>query len=119
MKIKIVVLLIFIAISNLGCDSLSSDFKMSVEEVYELEGLVLNGVYIAGTIKSGCIANGDEYTVKRDGKTVIETIVRVFEVSGESGTEAAKGDYVKLYIPDVDKEDFQLGDIATSSVTSC
>lgn len=101
----------------MGCAK-SSDFEMTVEEIRELKGMVLKGIYIAGTIKSGCIANVDEYAVKRDGKTVIETIGRIFEVVEKPGAESAvKGDYVKLYIPDVKAEDFKIGDTATGSKT--
>jgi hypothetical protein len=93
---------------------------MAVEEVYELNGFVLKGVYLGGTVKSGCIANTDEYAVKRDGKNIFETMARIFGVVEKPGAESAvQGDYVKLYIPDVKAEDFKIGDIAASGKTSC
>ena len=120
MKIKMVALLLVAAIPNMGCAAAPGDFEMTVEEVYELNGFVLKGIYVGGTIKSGCIANTDEYALKRDGKIVIETIGRIFEVVKKPGAESAvKGDYVKLYIPDVKAEDFKVGDVATSGKTSC
>lgn len=120
MKIKIAALLLVAMIPNLGCAKESGNFEMAVEEIFELNGMVLKGIYIGGTIKSGCIANTDEYAVKRDGKVVIETIGRIFEVMKKPGAESAfKGDYVKLYIPDVKAEDYKIGDVASSSKTSC
>jgi translation elongation factor EF-1alpha len=120
MKIKIAILLLFVVVPNMGCAKASSDFKMSVAEVRQLNGMVLKGIYLAGKIKSGCIANTDEYIVERDGKKIFETMARIFEVVEKPGAESAvKGDYVKLYIPDVKAEDFKLGDIVISSKTSC
>jgi translation elongation factor EF-1alpha len=120
MKIKIAALLLFAVVPNMGCAKASSDFKMSVEEIRELKGVVLKGIYIAGKIKSGCIANTDKYFVERDGKNILETMARIFEVVEKPGAESAvKGDYVKLYIPDGKVEDVKLGDIVTSSKTSC
>lgn len=120
MKTKIAALLLVAMIPNLGCAKESNKFEMSVEEIFELKGMVLKGIYLGGTIKSGCIANVDEYVVKRDGKVIVETIGRIFEVKEKPGAESAvKGDYVKLYIPDAKPEDYKIGDVASSSKTSC
>lgn len=119
MKLKIAALLLSAVIPNLGFAK-SGGFEMTVEEIFELNGMVLKGIYLGGTIKSGCIANVDPYVVKRDGKIVIETIGRIFEVVEKPGAEVAvKGDYVKLYIPDVKAQDYKIGDVASSSKTSC
>jgi translation elongation factor EF-1alpha len=119
MKIKIAVLLLLAVVPGLGCAK-PIVFEMTVEEIYELNGMVLKGVYLGGTVKKGCIANTDEYVVKRDGKVVIETIGRIFEVVGKTDPEAAvKGEYVKLYIPDVKAQDYKIGDVVSSSKTSC
>lgn len=120
MKIKFVAFLLFAVVPSLGCAKASGDFEMTVEEIYELNGMVLKGIYIGGTVKSGCIANTDGYVVKRDGKNVLETIARIFAVTDKTDPEAAvKGEYLKLYIPDVKAQDFKIGDVAASSKTSC
>jgi translation elongation factor EF-1alpha len=125
MKVKIVALLLFIVAPNMGCAKVSGDFEMTVERVEELKGVILKGMAISGTIKSGCIINNDVYTVQRDGKDVLETTARILDVKKKNGTPysgeeaAVKGDNVHLYIPDAKAEDFKLGDVATSSKTSC
>lgn len=120
MKIKIVILLMFLVIPITGCDKASNDFEMTVERVDELKGVILKGISIIGTIKSGCIANVDKYIVKRDGKNVFETTARILEVSKKPGAEAAvRGDYVHLYIPDGKTEDVKPGDVVVSNMTSC
>jgi hypothetical protein len=125
MKLKIVALLLFVVVPNMGCAKVTENFEMSVERVEELKGVILKGVAISGTVKSGCIINNDMYTLKRDGKDILETSARILDIKKKNGTpyngeEAAfKGDSVHLYIPDAKGEDYKLGDIATSSKTSC
>lgn len=127
MKIKTVVLLMFLVIPNLGCDrgksdseKASSDFEMTVERVDELKGVILKGISVIGTVKSGCIANMDKYTVKRDGKDLFATDARILEVTEKPGAEAAvKGDYVHLYVLDGKPDDVKPGDIVISGTTSC
>jgi translation elongation factor EF-1alpha len=125
MKPKIVALLLFIAIPNTGCAKVSTDFEMTVERIEELKGVILKGIAISGPVKSGCIVNNDVYTVRRDGKTVVGTAARILDVKKKNGTPynegeaAVKGDRVHLYIPDARAEDYKLGDVASSSKTSC
>lgn len=133
MKIKTAILLMFLVIPGVGCDksstdsekasvdsAASSDFEMTVEKVDELKGIILRGVAVIGTIKSGCIANNDHYTIKRDGKDVLGEIARILKVSEKSDAQSAiKGDVLHLYVPDRKPDDVKPGDIVTSSTTSC
>jgi translation elongation factor EF-1alpha len=126
MKVKIVALLLFIVVPNMGCAKVSGDFEMTVERIEELKGVILKGVAISGPVKSGCVVNNDVYTVQRDGKNIIvETTARILDVKRKNGTPynegeaAVKGDTVHLYIPDAKAEDYKLGDVARSSKTSC
>lgn len=124
---KTVILLMFLVIPSMGCDrgssdadQASADFEMTVERVDELKGVILKGISVIGTINSGCIASMDKYVVKRDGKKVFETDARILEITNKPGAEkAVKGDYVHLYIPDENPETVKVGDIVTSSTTSC
>lgn len=134
MKIKTVMLLMFLVIPSMGCDrgandsdkisgsseKASDDFEMTVERVDELKGAILKGIAVIGTINSGCIVNMDKYVVKRNGKNALETDARILEVTKKPGAEAAvKGDYVHLYIPDAKPEDVKPGDMVVSNMTSC
>jgi translation elongation factor EF-1alpha len=127
MKIKTAVLLMFLAIPSVGCDKspgdsekATHDFEMTVEKVDELHGIILRGIAVIGTVKSGCIANNDHYTIKRDGKDVLGEIARILKVSEKQDAQsAAKGDVLHLYVPDRKKDDVKPGDIVTGSKTSC
>ena len=125
MKTKIAIFLISMVISNAGCAKGSGDFQMTVERVDELKGVILKGIAISGPIKSGCIANENEYSVTRDGKEILKTSARILDVEKAGGAKyagdglAAKGDKVHLYIPDRHAGDVNLGDVVSSSTTSC
>jgi hypothetical protein len=54
------------AIQNTGCGWFSNRFEMTVDRVDELKGFILKGISITEKITVGCIANVDEYFVKRD-----------------------------------------------------
>ena len=125
MKVKIVALLLFTLLPNMGCAEVSSDFEMTVERIEQLKGVILKGIAVSGPVTSGCIINNDVYTVQRDGKKVVETTARILDIKKKSGTPyngeeaAVKGDKVHLYIPDAKAEDYKIGDVASSSKTSC
>lgn len=125
MKVKFVALLLFIVVPNMGCAKVSGDFEMTVERIEELKGVILKGIAISGPVKSGCIINNDVYTVQRDGKKIVETAARILDIKKKNGIpyngeEAAfKGDDVHLYIPDAKAGDYKLGDVVSSSKTSC
>lgn len=128
MKIKTAVLLMFLIIPGVGCDKssgdakkeTSNDFEMTVEKVDELHGIILRGIAVIGTVKSGCIANNDRYTIKRNGSDVLEEIARILKVSDKPDTQsAAKGEVVHLYVPDRKKGDVEPGDTVIGGSTSC
>lgn len=124
MKINILVLLIILTVQITACSKAPKDFEMTVNEVVELKGFILKGISISGKVNEGCIANEDDFIVKRDGKQILVTSTRILNVQGledpESFTgETRKGDYVTLYIPDGKKDDVKIGDVLSSKETSC
>lgn len=121
MKIKMVALLMFVAIPHMACQKPEEpgDFEMRVEKVEELKGMILKGIAISGTVRSGCIANEDQYIVKRDGANVLETMARILGGAQQEGGPVFKGDRAALYIPDVSMDAVRVGDVAVSGTISC
>jgi selenocysteine-specific translation elongation factor len=107
-----------------GCDKQSSRFQMTIDRVDELNGMILKGISISGTVETGCIANDDAFVVTRNGKEIHQNTVRVLNVKDlqdpdNFNGEVYIGDYVTLYIPDGKKQDIQSGDILSSNTISC
>ncbi len=108
----------------LGCENSSNDFRMTVDKVDELNGMILKGISISGKIERGCIANDDAFFIKRNGKPIHNNTTRILNVQDlkepdNFGGEVYAGDYVTLYIPDGKKQDIVPGDILSSNTTSC
>lgn len=108
----------------IGCEKSSNDFRMTVDKVDELNGMILKGISISGKIESGCIANDNAFVIKRDGKQIHNNTTRILNVQDlkdpeHFGGEVFTGDYVTLYIPDGKKQDIAPGDILSSNTTSC
>lgn len=125
MRITTAVLLTLCVIPGMGCSKKEpKPFEMTVDKVDELNGLILRGISISGKVTSGCIANDNAFIVQRNGQQVLKEITRVVNVEGledaDSFTgEVVEGDYVTFYIPDGKKQDVAVGDVVSSSVTSC
>ena len=97
---------------------------MTIDRVDELNGMILKGISISGTVETGCIANDDAFVVTRNGKEIHQNTVRVLNVKDlqdpdNFNGEVYIGDYVTLYIPDGKKQDIQSGDILSSNTISC
>lgn len=124
MKTRIAIVLIALAVQTAGCEKAKTDFEMPIEQVDVLQGFILKGISISGEVKSGCIANEDEFVIKRNGKEILRTTTRILNIRDledpdSFNGEAAEGDYVTLYIPDGKEDDVNLGDILSSSSTTC
>lgn len=124
MQIKYLIFLIVIAAQNMACAKETDGFTMQVEQVDELRGFVLKGIAISGTIKSGCIANENEWAIKRNGKTALSETAKILSIKDLKNPdsfngEAYKGENVTFYIPDGKKQDVQLGDIVSSATAAC
>lgn len=117
-------LIIPLTMQIIGCGKSSNDFRMTVDKIDELNGMILKGISISGKIESGCIANDDAFVIKRGGKQIHNNTTRILNVQDlkdpdNFGGEAFTGDYVTLYIPDGKKQDIAPGDILSSNTTSC
>lgn len=128
MKITTAIVLFFLVFAGTACDRkrerVSADFVMPVDKIEVLNGVILRGIALSGTIENRCIATGDDISVTRDGEAVLEELARVINVEKQSDTEdiegrAFQGDYATLYIPDGKKEDFRRGDVVISDAISC
>jgi translation elongation factor EF-1alpha len=124
MKIKQTFCIALIASTLSSCSNEKLTFEMPVEEVTELKGFILKGVSLSGTVKSGCITNEHQISVRRKGKVIYSEKMRLLEVLGlkENQTfngEAYTGERIVLYIPDGKKGDIAPGDVVISTVSSC
>lgn len=124
MKLKVLVLLLAFTALFAACEKASSDFEMEVDDVVELKGFILKGISISGKVTQGCIANNDNFLVKRKGNEIMTTSTRILNIAGQEDPEsftgeARNGDYVTLYIPDIKEDDVKPGDILSSNITSC
>lgn len=124
MKTKIAVLLIALAAQSAGCERSATGFEMPVEKIDVLQGFILKGISISGEVKSGCIANEDEFVIKRKGKEILRTTTRILNIRDLEDPDAfngqaAEGDVVTLYIPDGKEDDVRVGDILSSMATTC
>lgn len=107
-----------------GCDKQSNRFQMTIDRVDELNGMILKGISISGTVETGCIANDDAFVVTRSGKDIHQNTVRILNVKDLKDPDNFNGDvftgeYVTLYIPDGKKQDIQPGDVLSSNTISC
>lgn len=107
-----------------GCDRSSNAFEMKVDQVDELKGFILKGISISGKITKGCIANEDEFIVKRKGKEVYKTTTRIVNVLDLKDPDSFngkvyEGNYVTFYIPDGKLQEIQAGDMVVSNTISC
>lgn len=124
MKIKQSFLIALISAAVSSCSNEKLTFEMPVEEVKELKGFVLKGLSLAGTVKSGCVTNENQISIRRAGKVVYSERMRLLEVLDikESQTfngEAYTGERIILYIPDGKKGDIVPGDVVISTVSVC
>lgn len=121
MKLKMMILA---GLLVAGCSSQASEFKMKIDRIDELNGFVLRGLSITGTVEQGCIAHDDEFVVARDGKEELKTVTRILLVEGlqegeEIEGEAYTGEVVSFYLPDLKKEAVEIGDWVIGKTTTC
>lgn len=107
-----------------ACSSEKLTFEMPVDTVNQLNGFVLKGVALSGTVKSGCITNENQISIKRQGKVIHTEKMRLLEITSlkenqQFNGEAYTGETIILYIPDVKKDDFLPGDVVVSTVSVC
>ena len=111
-------------VALVSCGSEPKQFEMTVDKVDHLQGFVLKGLSVSGTIALGCIANEDRFTLSRGDQLVLEEQVRILNVADLPDPEAfdgtaAAGAYVTLYLPDAKLGAVLPGDILSSLKTSC
>lgn len=121
-KLSFLITLLLATTSAYGSEKLT--FKMPVENVMELKGFVLKGISLSGTVKSGCISNDNQFTIKRNGKVIHTNQTRILEVANLRADqtftgEVYTGERITLYIPDGKKGDIVPGDVVISTVSSC
>lgn len=121
MKLKMMILA---GLLVAGCNSQASEFKMKIDRIDELNGFILRGLSITGTVEQGCIAHDDEFVVARDGKEELKTVTRILLVEGlqegeEIEGEAYTGEVVSFYLPDLKKEAVEIGDWVIGKTTTC
>ena len=121
MKLKMMTLAGLLAV---GCSSQASEFKMKIDNIDEMNGFVLRGLAISGTVEQGCIAHDNEFVVARDGKEVLKTVTRILLVEDlqegeEIDGEAYTGEVVTFYLPDMKKEVVEIGDWFIGKATTC
>ncbi|WP_075188391.1 hypothetical protein [Teredinibacter haidensis] len=116
---SIVILFIFT-----GCQNADQNFEATINKIELLEGLILKGLAITGTVSKGCIANNDWFTVYRNGEEIQKADSRLLNIAnlkeGESfDGKADKGDEATFYIPDGKLGDVLVGDIIVSNEGTC
>lgn len=121
---KLWVLVLGLTAVTSGCAKSPSPFEMTVSRVDKLEGFILKGISITGTVSHGCIANEDIYIVRRKGEQVFTTDTRIVNVEGLKDPDAFdgkvfEGNVVTFYIPDGKLEDVLVGDEVSSEKVSC
>lgn len=121
MKVKMMILA---GLLTVGCTSQASEFKMKIDNINEMNGFILKGLGITGTVEQGCIAQDNEFVVVRDGKEVLKTITRILLVEDlregeEIDGEAYTGEVVTFYLPDIKKEVVEIGDWVIGKTTTC
>lgn len=107
-----------------ACSSEKHTFEMPVEEVAELKGFILKGVSLSGTVKSGCITNENQLSIKRNGQVIYTEKMRLLQVMSLKDNEtfngeAYTGERIVIYIPDAKKDAILPGDVVISTVSSC
>ncbi len=121
MKVKMMILAGLLAV---GCTKQASEFKMKIDNINEMNGFILKGLGITGTVEQGCIAQDNEIVVVRDGKEVLKTVARILLVEGlqegeEIDGEAYAGEVVSFYLPDMKKEVVEIGDWVIGKEATC
>ena len=111
------VFLTILAIS--ACDRGPEPFRLTVENVQMMKGFVLNGPGIGGTVEQGCIANYDNFVVKRNGEVVHQESASIMSRNGTEGFEASAGDKVEFYLRNSRDGDVKVGDVLEAEVTTC
>lgn len=102
-----------------ACDRSPERFQMTVDNVYFMQGFVLKGLGVGGTVEQGCIANYDTFVVKREGKVVYEGGASIMSLDGREGFEAGAGHKVEFYLRDVADGVVVVGDVLEAEVTTC
>lgn len=107
-----------------GVSANATDFRMKIDRIDELNGIVLRGVSITETAEEGCISHDDVFVVRRNGKEVLQAVARILLVEDlregeEVDGEAYAGEVISFYLPDMKKEVVQLGDFVTAKATKC
>jgi hypothetical protein len=124
MKIVNAVIVLGLAFAAAGCNKKANHFELIVEEVNQLDGLVLKGLAISGTVKKGCIANDTELSIYRDNVKVVDNVARILSVSNQGNPKPPNGEalvkeFATLYLPGVELHEVVAGDVISSSVVSC
>lgn len=102
-----------------ACDRGLDRFRMTVDDVQSMRGVVLNGLGVGGTVEQGCIANYDAFVVKRNGKVVHEAHASIMSLDGVQGFEAGAGHKVEFYLKDAADGVVAVGDIIEAETTTC
>jgi len=124
MKNNLTKLIPLLVVSGLANSLSASEFKMHVEEVDLLNGMIMRGISLTGPVAEGCLANEDEYQVLRGDKVVVKEITRIVNIEGLKSSEeftgkTVRGEKVSLFIPDAREGTFKVGDVVVSKNTSC
>lgn len=124
MKLKCWALVALTALMSSCSKANTNAFEMTIDTINEMNGYILKGVAIGGTVEHGCISHDNEFVVMRNGKEVLKEITRILMVEDlqegeEIDGEAYKGEVVTFYLPDMKKEIVEIGDRVIGKVTTC
>jgi len=81
-------------------------FQMTVQDVFAIRG---RGTVVTGRIERGTVRVGDGVEVSRQNGA-LKTLVTAVERFHKQLDEARAGDYVGVFLRDVDKDDVHRGD---------
>ena len=124
MKYLFVVFYLYFSLFLQGCERSAPAFQMTIDTADKLNGLLLKGVAVSGTVSEGCIAEGTPFVIRRGNEKILEETARILSVSKEGHSKPPNGEaivkeLVTFYLPSVELEKVLVGDVITSSVVSC
>ena len=124
MKNKNIVFYGLLALCLVGCNKAPVAFEMTIDTVDKLNGLLLKGVALSGTVRVGCIAEGTPFVVYRENEKILEESVRILSVSNDGNNkppngEALEKELVTLYLPNINVQQIVVGDVIRSEAVSC
>ncbi len=124
MKNKKSVISWLLALCLVGCNKTPVAFEMTIDTVDKLNGLLLKGVALSGTVRVGCIAEGTPFVIYRDNEKILEESVRILSVSNDGNNkppngEAIEKELVTLYVPNIEVQQVVAGDVMRSEAVSC